>query len=659
MQKLLSHPLSSNLFFGTSGPTSARVLIVGEAWGETEAREQRPFTGASGAEFNKMLFEAGLEPDYITRKKISPYLPAWQYRTQCLCTNVCSEHPPNNDFTYFLLPTPRKKVEKDVLNHRGLYPTPRFHKHLSRLYALVAHVQPTLIIATGNLPFWALTDHASCETKQGFKLPTGILTWRGSQCYSIPIEGKQFPVLPIIHPAAVLREWGFRHITVHDLRSRAKRFLNSNLQWEPPKLRSHWEPDFTTTMCLLNSWIAICHRTELQLAVDLETYKRKYISVVGLADDTQELAIPLFYFGARGGRGAIESHTEPRDGRRARVCLSGEGTTGMEKEAPVARTYEEQRAPYLPPVLPATHKSIYNAYWTVSEEQEIWSRLRTLLEHPNCKIIGQNFTYDTQWFFRYYNINAIIADDTLIAQHLLFPGLPKSLPYIASLYCHYYCYWKDESEDWDSSTIGAEQLWQYNCKDLRATYEAMQLLRILIHSRKVNSNYQFLLDSWNLARTMTLRGTNYDLEEKSSMLNELRVQIASREQWLEACIPLQLRKLASGKPYFTSPIAMRDLLYTRLGLRLQLHKKTKKPTTDDTALAELSDLYPQFALWLDTLSEWRSMCKFEEFLLAKEGVTGRLHPQFNIAQPETFRWSSSENSFGEATNCQNVPKVDD
>ena len=31
------------------GPIPARIMLVGEAWGENEEREGRPFVGASGA----------------------------------------------------------------------------------------------------------------------------------------------------------------------------------------------------------------------------------------------------------------------------------------------------------------------------------------------------------------------------------------------------------------------------------------------------------------------------------------------------------------------------------------------------------------------------------------------------------------------------------
>jgi len=629
---------SSSLFFGTSGPRNAQAIIVGEAWGQEEARLSQPFVGQSGQEFNRILRDAGLD------------------RNHFLCTNVVSAQPQFNEFTHFLFPTPRKKAEKDALNYRGLYLSPLARNHLDHLYSLISTIQPKLIIAAGNWPLWALTDHARIGTKKSFRLPEGILTWRGSQTYSLPISGRQYPVLPIIHPAAILREWGFRSITVHDLRSRAKRYLNSQLQWSPPELNSFSKPNFTQLSTLLNSWIAICHQRPLPLAVDLETDfpRKKYITVVGLADATCELAIPLFSYAGAGNN----SPPEPIPGPANRVISPApiaSGTRSFSPErAPVARTYGEHIAP-----TSSGAANLAIPYWTEAEELWLWDRLKVLLEHPNCKIIGQNFTYDTQWLFRTYGINALVNFDTMVAQHLLFPGMPKSLEYIASCYCNSYCYWKNESEGWNASEMSAEQMWKYNCKDTRHTYEAAQLLIKLIQRRGLEPQFEFMMEQWELARDMTLRGYNYNREERDRMLTDLIMQIASRASWLESCAPEQIARVASGKPYFTSPIAMADLLYTRLGLDQQKHKKTKRPTTDDAALSELAEKYPWYAHWLDTLSEWRSMNKFREFLEAKEGPDGRMHPQFNVAQPETFRWSSSENSFGEATNNQNIPKVED
>ena len=40
---------------GGDGPAGARIMLVGEAWGQEEERTGLPFQGASGQELNRML----------------------------------------------------------------------------------------------------------------------------------------------------------------------------------------------------------------------------------------------------------------------------------------------------------------------------------------------------------------------------------------------------------------------------------------------------------------------------------------------------------------------------------------------------------------------------------------------------------------------------
>ena len=61
------------------GPPSARIMIVGEAWGEIEERAGAPFQGPSGQLLNSMLHEAGI------------------MRSECYATNLVNARPPYND----------------------------------------------------------------------------------------------------------------------------------------------------------------------------------------------------------------------------------------------------------------------------------------------------------------------------------------------------------------------------------------------------------------------------------------------------------------------------------------------------------------------------------------------------------------------------------
>lgn len=594
-------PSEANLLFQfTSGPRDARVVLVGEAWGTNEAFARSPFVGASGKELDRMLSEAGLD-----RKSI-------------LCTNVLPEQPPNNDFSHFVFTNDevKKGIGKDGEYH-GIYPQPRLSVGIERLWRLLDLVNPDLVIAAGNIPLHVLTSCCSVSTvsskpththaKRSVKLPAGITSWRGSQTWSRQREARPtYRVLPIIHPAAIIREWSFRSITVHDLRSRASRFLSGTLDWESPPTNSIWRPNFPIVETILNTLVARALHGELLLSVDIETYKQKFVSCIGLADETLELCIPFFFF----------------EGEQ-RQCKS---------------------------------------YWSLNEEQYIWERLKYLLELPSVRIIGQNFIYDSQFLERCYNINALVSLDTMVMHHLLFPGTKKALHILASLYCHHYCYWKDESSEWDADATSAEDLWRYNCKDTRATYECALLLRNLINSRPgYATHYDWRCREWRMARTMSIEGTKDDSELRQEFQLSCRDQSDKLEKWLMDCVPAALQRSSTGTPWYNSATATMDLLYTRLGISPVSHKKTKRPTSDDSAINEL--LERKNCEWLrpvlERISALRTLGVFQShFLDIKKAADGRLRTQFNIAHPETFRWSSMSNPFDEGGNLQNLPKVE-
>ena len=98
----------ADIWFGTSGPRDAKIVIVGEAWGFEEQQAQAPFVGASGKELTRMLAEAGIN------------------RNECFCTNVIPARPLNNEMWRFF--EPAKEATQPPLRH--LHPTDAIRKSL-------------------------------------------------------------------------------------------------------------------------------------------------------------------------------------------------------------------------------------------------------------------------------------------------------------------------------------------------------------------------------------------------------------------------------------------------------------------------------------------------------------------------------------------------
>jgi DNA polymerase len=146
-------PSRTQVVLGVGNPT-ARLMFVGEAPGANEDKAGRPFVGAGGRLLNRLLEENGIDRDDV------------------FITNVVACRPPENR-------TPRTR---EVRAHR-----PWLEQQL-RL------VSPQAIVTLGRVAL-------------NFFLPEAKVTQvRGvPQRVEVAALGREVPLLPLLHPAAVLR----------------------------------------------------------------------------------------------------------------------------------------------------------------------------------------------------------------------------------------------------------------------------------------------------------------------------------------------------------------------------------------------------------------------------------------------------------------------
>ena len=141
-------------FAFADGNRKARVLILGEAPGDEEDRQGRPFVGRAGQLLDRMFAAIGLARDAVDAER-SVYI-----------TNVLPWRPPGNRD-----PSPEEMAM--------MMPFVRRH---------VALVDPDVVVLMGNTP---------CQAALGRR---GILRLRGGWTQAF---GK--PALPMTHPAYLLR----------------------------------------------------------------------------------------------------------------------------------------------------------------------------------------------------------------------------------------------------------------------------------------------------------------------------------------------------------------------------------------------------------------------------------------------------------------------
>lgn len=587
----LSLSPSPDLWYGTSGPRNARIAIVAESWGSSEAYLKKPLVGQSGQEFDLMLSEAGIS------------------RSDCFITNCFAAQPPDNECAHFF-----EHSKSGAAKWKGLQPTPWARSELERLYHQLRQISPTIVIAAGNYALWALTGEAhvsfsSTSTAPGVSViaPTGISSWRGSMLV-LSVEGiEPLPLLPIIHPAAILRSWYLRPVTVHDLSSRVPLALRGDWRPSPPPNVVHM-PDIGSADKILSNWlIHAASGNLLRLSNDIET-ARGVITCMAFADGPYR----------SGSTALVVPFVQPQPG----------GT--------------------------------FDNYWTAEEELHLTRLMKRLWEYPNVRIEGQNYNYDTQWIELFYGSRPNFDFDTMLAHHLLWPGTPKALDYISSLYNHYYWYWKDDNKEWDLKGNFSQHL-RYNAEDALRTFECATELRHQISSQGFEDLWEIEKEKNSLALEMMRRGILIDKARRAEMGFQLAFERGRINEWLRGLIPQNFLdgyapKNSKSEGWWESTHQQKTLFYDLLGLPMQKNRKTGRPSLDDAALENLKKRAPEYTLIWEALSAQRSIGVYHStFVTAELEPDGRAKCSFNTGGTETFRWSSSTNAFWRGMNLQNVP----
>lgn len=291
-------------------------------------------------------------------------------------------------------------------------------------------------------------------------------------------------------------------------------------------------------------------------------------------------------------------------------------------------------------------------YWTEDEHVLVMRALRELFLSP-AECIGQNFAYDAFFLAMKWGIPPRVRWDIMVMHHLLFSSMKKSLHFMASLYCKYYRYWKDDGKLWNPKKTPPEQLWLYNCEDLAYTWELYEHLRPMLERAGLMEQYEFQIgEVWPFAREMELRGVRIDKERKERLARELLEYQLNTMQEIEYVLGHPLNPRSTPQ--------MRALFYGDLGEREIRSRVTGQPTLDDGALDTIAKRSPHLRRLVQRVQDYRSagvlLSSYAQMPLDSDG---RARCTFNITGTETFRFSSSANPFGSGGNLQTISKGDE
>lgn len=418
-----------------SGQVPAKVMVVGEAWGAEEERRGQPFMGASGHELDKMLAEAGMN------------------RSTVYTSNLINARPQDNDIGIWI-PLKKKDIRSGMVGFRDRMVDPCIVQGFESLRFEIDQVKPNVIIPVGNTSMWALTGK------------WGITKWRGSLLRG-DWEGAP-KVIPTFHPAAVLRQWDWRAITIRDLRRAAAH--QDSREYSYPQWDFLLRPSFDHAIATLQRLYVRLFREQVWIDVDIET-RGGHIACLGLSwSMISAICIPF-------------------------MCM-------------------ENR----------------EGYWSEEEEAAIVHWCYRILTHQNARIRWQNGLYDAQYIFKHWHFLPRGAQDTMISQHTTFVTQPKRLDFQASMYCENYVFWKDDGKTWDPK-MGEEQLWGYNCTDCVRTREVGEVEQEVVASLGMEAPHDFQQHLfWPVLHAMC-RGVKVDAKRKDALGLEIQEEVRAREQF--------------------------------------------------------------------------------------------------------------------------------
>lgn len=330
-------------------PPPYKIAIVGEAWGEEEAAWKLPFIGPAGKQLDTILEDAGI------------------LRSECYLTNIFNFRPADaakivasnpNDLSHIC----GSKGDADVAKRLdplipGKYLKTQYLGELERLVAELREAKPNVAVLLGNTACWALLGRQ------------GVSKIRGTAALSPIIPGLK--CIPTYHPAAILRAYDTRHVTVMD-------FVKAKRESNFPELQRP---------------IRFVHVAET--IEDIRAYKREYLD------------------GAR--RIAFDVETD----RRAQItCICFSSSIDRVLVIP----FVDQRKPQ-------------GNYWTdLGDELIAWDLVASVLASPSEKI-GQNGIYDITYCWQQYGMPVNnYAHDSMLLHHALQPESEKGLGFLGSVY---------------------------------------------------------------------------------------------------------------------------------------------------------------------------------------------------------------------------------
>ncbi len=283
------------------------------------------------------------------------------------------------------------------------------------------------------------------------------------------------------------------------------------------------------------------------------------------------------------------------------------------------------------------------------DRERVLHQLKSWLESPAHKKLGQNLKYDQHIFANHGVALAGIAEDTLLQSYVLESHRPHELGNLAQRHLGLSTIAYTDIVGKGAKQISFDQVdldtaTRYAAEDADVTLQLHQALAPQLKE-------QGRLDAVYRDIELPVREVLFKMERSGVLLDTRLLNVQSRELG-EKILALEVQaQAAAGQPFnLNSPKQIQEILFGKLGLPVKKKTPSGTPSTDEDVLQELALDYPLPKILL----EYRGMAKLKSTYTDKlpqmvDTRTGRVHTSYSQAVAVTGRLASSD------PNLQNIP----
>lgn len=354
----------------------------------------------------------------------------------------------------------------------------------------------------------------------------------------------------------------------------------------------------------------------------------------------------------------------------------------------------------------------YNKKANKFEWKLLYQDIKYILEHPAGDIVTQNGNYDTFVLSFRHGINTKLSalQDTMVAHHIMYPDLPKSLAMLTSLYT-LEPFYKDDGND--AKAIGDFTFYQeYNAKDAIVTLQVWNNIKDMLYPRWIET-YNSTMQNLPALQSIQQQGFQIDLARRAELRkhsiekvhalqveldtyvsdflsNKLQPEVAHLNTLLALRIIIKKEKTEEKKQEareltkqitklrtrlrqwntkkdltgvwylnFNSSNKVKEYFYELRGAKPIINRKTKRATVDEDAMKKLSKAnstrkaFDEAKLIVSARQEQKLISTYYDAELLNE----RYYTSFNVRGTKFGRFSASQLFFRLGGNVQNLPPI--